>query len=871
MVEPDTPPRTVDAPREPRILGGVRVLDLSHGVAGPYLTKLLGDLGADVVKVEPPTGDRTRRRGPLIGPADLEHSATFLHLNTNKRSVLLDLEDPDDMASAVRLAARSHLVVESFSPSEAERYRLRPEDLRALREDVVVVSVSTFGRTGPYAGYAGSDLLAYAVGGPLSSAGLLERPPLHLGNDLIDIQCGNVGAVAAMGALMSAEASGVSVHVDLAGVDTQVGSIDRRAAFLLYRAFTGRDAPRSGARPISVYPTGVYPTEDGNVVIATMPRWIPRMLATLDDPDLSARYADPGFADDPDLAEAADTAILTWTLQRTSREAMTAAQANSWPVTAVQTPQEVLADPHFIARSFWVDARHPAAGELRQPGAPVRIGRGGWKLERAAPTLGAHSDEVLAELAEPGPEPERAGRPENAESPRRGGRGRLPLAGVRILDLTVVWAGPFAAELLGDLGAEIIRVENPNVFPTNSRGHFPRPTRDAVAAMGPIQGGYPEMDPGTRPWNRSSVFACHGRNKKSVTLDLTRPGGLDTFLRLVERSDVLLENNRVELLDRLGISWERLRERNPRLILTRMPSVGLTGPYSDYLGFGSNFEALCGLATVRGYEDLDIGENDAVYHMDAATGATAAFATLAAIRRRGSTGAGEMIELAQAENLLNHIGGLLIEAASTGTTSGTTGNRHPDHAPRGVYRCADAKPGTGGSDRPGAAGVDRWIAIDVHSDAEWVALRRAMGDPDWASDGRFAITSGRVDHHDEIDAHISDWTTKQSHIELFHHCQAHGVRAGAVLTETECYEDPHLRARGLFRLNGNDDIGTYEFPGHLWRWTGPDMAWGRIPPLGADNEEIYLGLLEMTSDEYDELDRNGHISADFRGPDGQPY
>jgi benzylsuccinate CoA-transferase BbsF subunit len=218
--------------------------------------------------------------------------------------------------------------------------------------------------------------------------------------------------------------------------------------------------------------------------------------------------------------------------------------------------------------------------------------------------------------------------------------------------------------------------------------------------------------------------------------------------------------------------------------------------------------------------------------MDAATGATGALATLAALRRRDQTGSGQLVEVAQTENLLNHLGGILIEAASTGTRHATTGNRHTERAPRGVYRCRDADPGEGGAGRPGAGGRDRWVAIDVHTDDEWEGLRRAMGEPTWAAEPRFATTGGRLEHHDELDARITAWTSGLNHIEVFHVCQEHGVRAGAVLTESECSADPHLRDRGLFRPNGNREIGTYDFPGHLWRWDGPDLAWGPPPLLG---------------------------------------
>ena len=293
-------------------------------------------------------------------------------------------------------------------------------------------------------------------------------------------------------------------------------------------------------------------------------------------------------------------------MARTKREAMEQAQANGWPVTAVNLPVDVVDDPHFDQRHYFVAVDHPVAGTIRQPGAPFRMD-GGWALRRPAPLLDQHGDEIRDEAAGLGPRPV-------PDGPVDGDRA-LPLEGVRILDMTVVWAGPYATCLLGDLGADIVRIDNPYVFPSATRGAMARPPTEMVADIGGIFGGYPDAEPGDRPWNRIALFNAHARNKRSVTLDLRQPSGREAFLRLVDASDVLIENNSVDLLDKLGIGWDEVHARNPRLIMIRMPSVGLEGPYRNYLGFGVNFEALCGLGALRGYPDLDLSENESVFHM----------------------------------------------------------------------------------------------------------------------------------------------------------------------------------------------------------------------------------------------------------------
>ena len=828
-------------------LAGISVVELAEGVAGPYTGKLLADFGADVVKVEPPGGDRARRAGPFPRsahgePADPEQGALFLHLNTNKRSVVAASDD--EVIEA--LVSRADIVIRSSAEPSLEW-------LRAAGPGAVVLSVTSFGLSGPYAGYQGEEIVHLALGGPMSASGNPEREPVKMGGAIGQYQCGTVGAVAALAALAVAEQSGQGVHVDLSNVDTQVGSIDRRMTYLLYAAYRGENVNRVGGYAVSPFPGGCRPTADGHVQVSTLMNWIPRMLAVLDDPDMAALYTDPAWLFNADLPDQADAQLLSWTLTRARQEAMEQAQAGGWPITAVNRPIDVLSDKHFAERGFFVPVTHPVAGQFRQPGAPIRLDDG-WRLRRAAPTLDQHGPEIRTEISASSGPP-RAPKPlapKAATSSPASPEQPLPLAGVRVLDMTVVWAGPFATCILGDLGADIVRVDNPYIFPSATRGVMARPPKEIVPILGGIFGGYPDGDPGPRPWNRMALFNAHARNKRSVTLDARKPLGRETFLRLIEHCDVMIENNSIELLAKLGLDWDTLHDRNPRLILLRMPSVGLSGPYQNFLGFGVNFEALCGLAAIRGYADADLSELDAVYHMDAASGSAGAFATLMALRRRAESGIGELIELSQSENMLQHIGELLIDAERSGVEHTTLGNRHPRRAPQGCYPCQ---------------GDDAWVVVSVGPD-QWPALAAAAQHPEWAHDERFSTEAARQIHHDEADQLISAWTANLTSYEVFHRCQAHGVPAAPVLHELEAVADPHLQARGMFRLNGSDETGQYLHPTHLWRWDGPPLRWDRLPVMGGDNEAVLKGVVGLSDHEYDALVQDGHISGDYLGPDG---
>ncbi len=842
---------TAEAP-----LDGVRVVELAQGIAGPYAGKLLADYGADVVKVEPPAGDVARTLGPFPDGADddPEQSAAFLHLNTNKRSVVLDGDGSDGLLDDV-LAAADVVIQSSPEPD--------PDELRARHPGLVIASVTPFGLTGPLAGYAGEEIVHYAFGGPMSATGSAEREPVKMGGAVGQYQCGSVAAVSILAALALAESSGEGVHIDLANVETQICSIDRRMTYFLYAGYRGEDVERTGGYRVSPLPSGCRPTLDGHIQISTLMNWIPRMLAVVDNPDLAEIYTDPGFLLDEDLPDVIDAHLLGWTLTKTKQQAMEEAQAGGWPITAVNRPLDLLDDAHFSEREFFVSVEHPVAGTVRQPGAPIRIDDG-WALRRPAPLLGQHTDEVVAELA-----PDREAAETTAETastnggpsgPSSGsGRGALPLDGVRILDMTVVWAGPYATWILADLGAEIIRVDNPWIFPSATRGVLPRPTAEMVTDLGGIFGGYPDADPGERPWNRIALFNAHARGKRSVTLDLRKDAGRETLLRLAEQCDLMIENNSVDLIDKLGIGWDALHERNPGLSLIRMPSVGLTGPYRDYLGFGVNFEGLCGLTSLRGYRGEDLSESETVFHMDAASGSAGALAALMALRRTERTGVGEMIELSQSENMMNHIGELFIDADRTGREHVPLGNRHHLHAPQGCYPCRDEH----GDD-------DAWAVISVVDDDAWRALTGVIGRPELADDPRFATAAGRRANHDELDERLADWTRDLTADQVFHACQGAGVAAAPVLRELEALADPHLLAREMFAETGSDETGTHLHPTHLWRWDGPDLSWGPLPVLGGDNESVLKEIVGLSDDEYAALEADGHLSADYLGPDGNP-
>ena len=825
-------------------LADLIIVELATGIAGPYAGKLFADHGADVIKVEPPEGDTSRREGARPGPRpDPEASPLFAHLNANKRSVVLDLDLADDRSILADLLAGADVVIESSRPGGTTPPGLHPDELRRDHPHLVVTSVTPFGRTGPYAGRPGGELVAYAMGGPLHATGVPEREPIKLAGNIVEYQCGAVAATASLSAVMVAQSAGQGVHVDVSNFETQAASIDRRMALLMGWIFMGRRGEREGGNRVGIIPAGIYPNEDGYCQIVFAPNWMTRVAEMLDHDELSTHLAAPDWMDDLDIPDLMAEAVLTWTILRTKQQAMEDAQSRRLAVMPVNSTTDVLADPHFRERDYWQQVEHPVLGSFQAPGPQFRMDDG-WQHRRPAPLLGEHTKEVID--APPSPKPSRAAAATTS----------LPLEGVRVLDLTVVWAGPLTTTLLGDLGAEVIRLDNPNLFPTATRGAIPRPRAGHERDLGQYWGVFPDADAGEHPWNRVGAFLIHARGKKSATLDLRTELGRETFLRLVDESDVFVENNSVKVLDHLGLDWETLHARNPRLTLCRMPSLGLSGPYRDHIGFGAHMEAICGMTSLRGYLDLDPSVLDPTYFMDPASGVTGAFAVLSALRRREQTGVGELIELAQAENLLNYIGEYLVDAALTGEPHERHGNRHPHRAPQGVYPCT---------------GDDRWIAISVADDHQWSALVEMMGRPEWAITPDLVHEEGRRAHQDELDTRLAHWSQGHDQHDLTEQLLAAGIVAAPVLDEADLLADPQLAARGFFRPNSSSEVPESLFPGHLWKWDGPPLRWDQLNVMGLDNDEIYRGLLGLTDEEMAALDAEGHLSDSYHDADGNPY
>ncbi len=383
-------------------LSDIRALDFTHYVAGPYCAKLLADYGAEVLKVERPgAGDGSRALGPF--PDDEPHhekSGLFLHLNTNKRSVTLNLKTSAAVGIVKKLVEQSDVVVESFRPGTMERLGLGFDALTAINPKLVMTSISNFGQSGPYRDFRGSDAIFYAMGGEMYSTGIDEREPVKIADSVVLYQAGAVASVATMGALFAARRTGAGQHVDVSILETQMGSIDRRMSMLLAYQYTGETSGRRPLESTGGYPQGVYPCKDGYLEITGGGSYFPRVVRMLGEPDFlkDPKWHAPESQHDPELKAEFDGYFYPWILSRTKQEAWQAAQQARVISAPMNTMEDLNDDANFADRGAFAEVEHPEAGRLRYPGRPFIMDATPWSIRRPAPLLGQHTEETLTAL-----------------------------------------------------------------------------------------------------------------------------------------------------------------------------------------------------------------------------------------------------------------------------------------------------------------------------------------------------------------------------------------------------------------------------------------------------------------------------------------
>ncbi|MGE3448429.1 MAG: CoA transferase [Microbacteriaceae bacterium] len=770
-------------------LGGVRVLDVSDNLSGAYCTKLLADVGADVVVLD------ASGRPPAIAPGHDTFAldpASALAAYLRSRQTRVRATGARSVALA-SLARGADIVVESGALDAAVI-----EQLRADSPGLVVVSIRPFGFDGPWADRPATEFTIQALSGGTIYRGYADREPLHAAGRIAEWLTGAYAAVATLGAHRAVTNGGVGEHVDVSFADV---------AFICFTLFQSVQQAMGGpATQRGVPIPSIEPAADGWVGFSVnTPDQFRAYTALLGRPELAELPGVMVPQRRPQYRAQLTEAAHSWLATRTVAEAVRLCSAERIPVAPVNTVADLLEAPHFRERGLFVA---DAKGRLA-PRRPFLVD--GHAATPKAPVV----TDVVPEWP-PRPLPD-AVQPSGA-----------PLAGVRVVDLTSWWAGPCATQLLAAFGAEVIKVESHTRY-------------DGMRDVSARTRSEPDW------WEWSWQYQAINTDKSGVALDLTRAEGRDALHRILAGADVLIENGSPGVLRKLGLEWDDLHERYPRLTLVRMPAFGLSGQWSEMRGFDPTAAQASGLASLTGYVDTPpIGPRG---FCDDTAGVHAAFATLAALEETQRSGVGHHVESAMGDVVSSLLAEHLIEFQRTGEVPRRQGNRGRFAAPQGIYRCD---------------GDEEWIAIAITTDEQWGSLREVIGDPAWARDASLATDAGRRDHHDALDHELSAFCATKDAADLAERLRAGGVPAERLLTPTEAFDSPNFRARAFAEKVEHAVVGAQEYPSLPFRFRSRlHEPWFRSPSprVGEHNERVLTQIAGLTIDELRAMEAQGVIGT----------
>jgi len=809
------------------MLEGVRVIDLSADVGGAFAARLLGVYGADVILVEPPGGHAIRHLAPHLNDAIDDPNASILaaYYHAGKRSITLDLDHAEDRDTLEALVAGADVVIDSHAPGQLAA---RGIDLEALSEQhpaLVVTQLTPYGQTGPRADWRATALTAAAAGGEMALCGEPDREPLKTAGHQAYLQGGLHAFSATATALYAAAHSGIGDRLDLSIQEVQNATLEGAGPAALTR---GSDSTRGGNTARANW--GIHPCADGYVGLAGMPRQSHSIYDCIEHPELKD---DPLFQNgwSPEANDVLQVLVPEWTMQHTAKEIFELAVRYRTPFSMIPTPRELLEWPGLVETDFWQEVEHPVLGSHPLPSGPI-VFNGDRGTQRRAPLLGEHGDEVRSELEDASTATPSLVDTRTAEA---------PLAGLRVIDVTQVWAGPFACRFLADMGAETIKVEGPT-FPDSVRG---------------LGGNF-----GDDEINRSSYFNSYNRNKRGLVINIQQPHGAEAIKRLITDADIFVENWSSGVADRLGLGYEDLRALNPRLIYVSMPGFGHDGPDANRVGYGPTIEQMGGLVALQGYEGGPPHKSGISYG-DPVSGTTTAGAVGVALHRRELSGEGSYIVVPQRDGIVGLVGEYMVAEGVGQPIPTRIGNGDIQFAPHNVYRTADTPPRA----RTGPAGelmgeeVDTWLAIAVDSDEAWQRLRGVISDAR-LDDASYDRVEGRRSAGEDIDAVIREWARGLEPNAAAAELQAAGVAASAVLTALALTRDAHLEARGAFTTYDHAVTGVQRTTLPVWRFARrPVSHVGAAPAFGQHNVEVLTELAGYDQSEVDAMATSGLIAT----------
>lgn len=792
-------------------LAGIRVLD-GADEKGELCGRILCDLGARVLRMEPPRGAISRRLPPFAPESD--QSLYFAVRNAGKLGITLDIESEGGRELLHRLLDQSDIWIDSTLPGTLEGLGLGPREVSERHPELVLTRISDFGQDGPYRDFSGTDMIGFAMGGMMYRAGAVHRPPIVAPGALAYDSAAITAAFATLLGYWQRLHTGRGQTLDLSVQESVANMADwSLPSYSVSPQYGGRDG------------AGIYALlrcADGfvRVIVLVKHHW----RALLDWMGHPEELSDPALDEFLQrLIRRAEIEPVIEAFFRNKKKIDVAVEAQRRGITIVPMlePSEILENPHTQARGTF------RALEIAD-GLKAQIASGFLQLdgrrvgpERAAPGLGEHNAEIYA--GELGLD-DAALAALRAEGATKGDRETLgdsharalpPLAGLRVLDFGVGAVGVEVGRLFAEYGADVIKIES-RTAPDFIRTLIPGP-----------------MNP---------PFASSSRSKRSFGVDLKTRRGVELLEQLVPDADLLIDNSGEGVMERLGLGFERLRELNPRLVVFTSQIVGAQGPWKKWTGYGPSTHAVSGLQYLWNYpEDRDQPAGSTNIYPDHLVGRVGALAALAGLIQRERSGRGALFDAAQFETPIQLLADwFALESLAPGSV-GPQGNRSSRGAPWGCYPCA---------------GGDEWCVINVRSDDEWRALSQALADPapDWVREVRFDTAAGRIAHADALDVLLSEWTAERTPQQVRDLLQAAGIAAGDVQHPAHQLADPQLAARGYARVVDQPGLGTMLMEGPAFRGTElPEPRIEAAPLLGEHTREIARERLGLSDSEIDQL------------------
>jgi len=792
------------------LLSGFRALDLTHNEAAAC-GRILASLGVDVWRIDRPD---------TVSDSDalLEWRAR----NHGKRSITLDIESPTDRETFIEYVRHSDFLLESFTPGHLTTLQLDYAALASINPRLVMVSITPFGQTGPYSRFKGAELIASAMSGVLITLGYPDRTPVK---EAADANAFHACAGAALGAVIAhyhRQRTGFGQHVDQS---VQEAGVSRNTNNLLLYQFDKRTIERGG--PFLRFGKAsircIWKLRDGYAFqsMATGRFGAPAnraLVAWMDELGYDNPMRDVDWdrydrsALDPNVRVVWEAAMAKFFADRTKVEINGEGRRRGINAAVANEPGDLLDDAQLRAREYFVATEWSSIQAVWMPRYFLRTG----SEAPQAPGIGARPGtdnsrcNALA-LASPAAHITKVPEP------------TLPLSGIKVLDFSWALVGALTTKQLGDFGADVIKVE--------SAGRICLTRIDAQVSMSKAS------NPNDKPW-----FAHLNTSKRGIALDLKNPASQAALERLIDWADVVVENFSPGTMTKLGLDYAALRKRKPDIVMISGSVYGQTGPLASEWGVDGTGAALSGRVFLTGWPDRD-PVIPSVPYGDALLPLLMANAAVAALDRRSRTGQGCHIDASMFEVQVQQLLPALIRQQVDGTTPVRNGNRVDNAVPHGVFPCR---------------GANRWIAVAVHTDAEWTALCACMPQRHLVSDARFNSRAQRKHHEDELETLIAEWTREQDAIELMHTLQRAGVPAGVVQSAADFVDcDPQLAHRHYLVELEHPVLGVFGHQSPPYKLSRTPAQVRRAPNLGEHTREVCVDVLGFDADEYQRMSDAG--------------